>query len=297
MDNTKNRDNYTFKILKNINDNKFFISCIISFLLSLFNFLYAYLKSIYYKIPIYYFYTIFSVKISLTFIPFILTISFLLFITWPFIKKEFLKKKLTSIEKYVSIFTNVVFLIFINSSEFSEYSDIGALLKLCNIPLLIILLYNIGPYIKLFLNECRFEPKPNNLKYILEVLIEEINEVGLIHWLKNKFKSFFWFLFKYYIIILFLLFLSLFLLNPEKVSKEIFQTKKSYELLIKSKEDTTGKAIITIYGDQYVVMDFNIKNEELQIASETFALYHKSSKQINDSLIKNYSEYKTVVIE
>lgn len=293
MDNTNNKANYTFKVLKNINENKFFISCIISFLLSLFNFLYAYLKSIYYKIPIYYFYTIFSVKISLTFIPFILTIGFLLFITWPFIKKEFLKNKLTSIEKYVSIFTNVVFLIFINSSEFSEYSDIGALLKLCNIPLVIILLYNIWPSIKLFYYKCCSKAKQDNLK----LLIEEINEVGLKHWLKNKFKSFFYFLFKYFILMPLLLFFLLLLLDPDRVSKEIFQTKKSYELLIKSKEDTIGKAIITIYGDQYVVMDFNIKNEELHIKSETFALYHKSSKQINDSLIKNYSEYQTVIIE
>ena len=283
------------KVLEIMNDNKAFVSFCMTFLFGLFCFLSAYMKSIYYNIPMYYFYTIFNVKLPLIFIPFILIIIGIIFIIWPSFKEKFLKEDVSSIERVVSIFANFIFIVLIYSVS-SEHSYTSDLLILCIVPLIIILVYNLCLY-RLIRKKTK-DLKTNNLKHDIEIFKEKVLEYGLIpiiiKGIWKKIKEFFAFLLITSVVIIPLLFLF----NFNKVSEDIFQiTKKSYELLVKSQDDTTGKVIITIYGDQYVVMDFNIEDNKLHIKSETCNLYHKESKQINDSLIKIGSNYDAVIID
>lgn len=281
------------KILEIMNNNKVFVSFCMTFLASMFCFLYAYMKSIYYNIPMYYFYTIFNVKLPQIFIPIILIISGIVAIIWPFSIEKFLKWDVSSIEIGISIFVNIIFILLIYNVS-SEHSYTSDLLILCIVPLILILLYNLYMLFRKKINDL----KTNNLKRDIEILKEKVLEYGLIPILikgiRKKIKEFLAFLLITSVVIIPLLFLF----NLNKVSEDIFQiTKKSYELLVKSQDDTTGKVIITIYGDQYVVMDFNIEDNKLHIKSETRNLYHKASKQINDSLIKTGSNYDAVIID
>lgn len=135
------------KILKIMNNNKAFVSFCMTFLTSLFCFLYAYMKGIYYNIPMYYFYTIFNVKLPLIFIPIILIISGIIAIIWPFFIEKFLKRDVSSIEIGISIFVNIIFILLIYNVS-SEHSYTSDLLILCIVPLIMILFYNLYKLIR-----------------------------------------------------------------------------------------------------------------------------------------------------